>query len=174
LLPSKFPRISPELSVYRGFTRAVIVSVMAEKKGKQPEVGKEGRKPWTLREFGGKPVWDWLDLLLAPLVVDIVAAGLTAWFNAQQTARQNDIEDRRARAEQELAQQRAQDEALQAYLDQMSSLLLERNLRESEEDIEARTLARADANCAGKAGPKPQSSGHAVLSRSRADTGSRR
>jgi predicted YcjX-like family ATPase len=33
--------------------------------------------------------------------------------------------------------------AMSAYLDQMSSLLLERDLRESEEDSEVRTLARA-------------------------------
>jgi uncharacterized protein YjbI with pentapeptide repeats len=42
-----------------------------------------------------------------------------------------------------VAEQRAQDEALQAYLDQMSSLLLEKDLRTSEEDSEVRTLARA-------------------------------
>jgi uncharacterized protein YjbI with pentapeptide repeats len=39
--------------------------------------------------------------------------------------------------------QRAQDEALQAYLNQMSSLLLEKDLRTSKEDSEVRTLARA-------------------------------
>jgi len=103
----------------------------------------EGRKPWTRREIGGKEAWDWLDLLLVPLVLGIVAAGLTAWFNAQQNTRQNDIEDRRARAEREVAEQRAQDEALQAYLDQMSNLLLEKDLRNSEEDSETRILARA-------------------------------
>ena len=40
-------------------------------------------------------------------------------------------------------QQRAQDDALQGYLDQMSSLLLEEDLRASEEGSEVRTLARA-------------------------------
>jgi hypothetical protein len=39
------------------------------------------------------------------------------------------IENERAEAERELAEQRAQDEALQAYLDQMSQLMLDRNLR---------------------------------------------
>jgi hypothetical protein len=42
-----------------------------------------------------------------------------------------------------LAEQRAQDEALQAYLDQRSSLLLEKDLRKSEEGSEVRTLAQA-------------------------------
>jgi hypothetical protein len=53
------------------------------------------------------------------------------------------IENQRAEAERELAQQRAQDETLQAYLDQMGSLLLERDLRESEEDSDVRRLTRA-------------------------------
>jgi uncharacterized protein YjbI with pentapeptide repeats len=58
----------------------------------------------------------------------------------QQTAR----EERRADVERELAERRAQDEALQAYLDQMSDLLLAKDgLRESKEGSEVRTLARA-------------------------------
>jgi hypothetical protein len=64
-------------------------------------------------------------------------------FSLQQDARQQRVEDQRAEAERELAKERAQDEALQAYLDQMSNLLLEKNLRTSEEDSEVRTLARA-------------------------------
>jgi len=70
-------------------------------------------------------------------------AALGFWFTTQQDARQQQIENQRAEAERELAAQRAQDEALQAYLDQMGSLLLEKDLRNSEEDSEVRTLARA-------------------------------
>jgi uncharacterized protein YjbI with pentapeptide repeats len=54
------------------------------------------------------------------------------WFTTAQTKTQQKIEV-----------QRAQEAALQAYLDQMGNLLLTRNLRESEEDSEVRTLARA-------------------------------
>jgi uncharacterized protein YjbI with pentapeptide repeats len=64
-------------------------------------------------------------------------------FSWQQNARQNVLENNRAKAQQALQQQNAQDEALQAYLDQMSSLLLEKKLRESKSDSEVRTLARA-------------------------------
>src|SRR5215204_1529067 len=92
---------------------------------------------WT--GFQGKTVWDFLQLLIVPLM--LVAIGLV--FSLQQDARQQRVEDQRAAAERELAEQRAQDEALQAYLDQMSGLLLERDLRASEEDSEVRTLARA-------------------------------
>jgi uncharacterized protein YjbI with pentapeptide repeats len=86
---------------------------------------------------------DWLELLLVPFLVGVFAAGLTAWFNQQQNLRQQEIEDQRAAAERELAEQRAQDEALQAYLDQMGQLLLEKNLHDSEEGSEVRILARA-------------------------------
>jgi hypothetical protein len=54
---------------------------------------------------------------------------LFAW---QQDIRQYHIENKRAKAERELAKERAQDEALQAYLDEMSNLLLEKYLRTSE------------------------------------------
>jgi uncharacterized protein YjbI with pentapeptide repeats len=97
-----------------------------------------------------KTLWDWLQLLIVPLA--LVVIGLI--FTMLQDARQQDLEDQRvkqaqnienqrAKAEQELAVQRAQDEALQAYLDQVGTLLLEKDLRNSEEDSEVRTLARA-------------------------------
>jgi hypothetical protein len=92
---------------------------------------------WT--GFRGKTLWDFLQLLIVPLM--LVAIGLV--FSLQQDARQQRVEDQRAEAERELAVQRAQDEALQAYLDQMSGLLLERDLRASEKGSEVRTLARA-------------------------------
>jgi uncharacterized protein YjbI with pentapeptide repeats len=103
---------------------------------------------WT--GFRGKTVWNWLGLLIVPLAL----AGIGFWFTGQQDARQQRIEDQRAQqaqqienqraeAERELAEQRTQDEALQAYLSQMSSLILENELRESKEDSEVRTLARA-------------------------------
>jgi hypothetical protein len=65
--------------------------------------------------------------------------GIGFLFEMQQADRQRATETQ----QQELAEQRAQDEALQAYLNQMSSLLLERDLRASGEDSELRTLARA-------------------------------
>jgi len=95
------------------------------------------RRSWT--GFQGKTVWDFLQLLIVPLM--LVAIGLV--FALQQDARQQRVEDQRADAERKLAAQRAQDEALQAYFDQMNTLLLEHNLRHSEEDSGVRTLARA-------------------------------
>jgi uncharacterized protein YjbI with pentapeptide repeats len=54
-------------------------------------------------------LWDWLKLLVVPLVI----AGAGIWFNRQQRER-----------ELEIAERRTQDEALQAYLDQMSAMLI--------------------------------------------------
>jgi hypothetical protein len=83
-------------------------------------------RTWT--GLGDKTLWDWLQLLIVPLVLVIGGFSLTTL----QDARQRAIED-----------QRAQDTALQAYLDQMGNFLLEKDLRTSKEDSEVRTLARA-------------------------------
>jgi hypothetical protein len=87
------------------------------------------KRLWARTGFGDKTLWDLLQLLIVPLAL----AGIGFWFSTQQDARQQAVEE-----------QRAQDEALQAYLDQMSSLMIGKNsLRESEEGSEVRTLARA-------------------------------
>ncbi len=86
-----------------------------------------------------KTLWDWLQLFIVPLA--LAAIGL--WFAAQQDFRQQQIEEQRAESEREIEEQRAQDAALQAYLDQMSQLMLGGDLRGSEEGSEVRTLARA-------------------------------
>jgi uncharacterized protein YjbI with pentapeptide repeats len=89
--------------------------------------------------FRGMTVRDWLQLLIVPLAL----LGIGFLFSVQQDARQQTIEDQRAKAERELAKQRAQGEALQAYLSQRSQLILEEHLRNSDADSELRTLARA-------------------------------
>src|SRR5215216_6692159 len=97
-----------------------------------------------------KKFWHYLDLLIVPVVI----AGGVAIFNWMQSERERKAEAKQQERERvaevasrnralEVENQRAQDEALQAYLDQMSTLLLDRNLRSPEEDSEVRTLARA-------------------------------
>ena len=111
---------------------------MAEGKGTPTaEQENESDKPPSWRKrlsartgFGDKTLWDLLQLLIVPLALAVI--GFV--FTMQQDQRQQQIENQRAQAERELAEQRAQDEALQAYLDQMSSLLLEKDLRQSEGD----------------------------------------
>jgi uncharacterized protein YjbI with pentapeptide repeats len=102
------------------------------------------RKPYRRRRwrsylgFRGKTVWDLLPIGIAFLIPLVIALG--TW---RIPAGQGKLEDQRAQVEQELAEQRAQDEALQAYLGQMGTLMLEKDLRNSKEDSEVRTLARA-------------------------------
>jgi hypothetical protein len=66
--------------------------------------------------FRGMTVRNWLELLIVPLVL----VGIGLLFEMQQANRQQAMEEQ----QQALAEQRAQDEALQAYLSQMSTLLL--------------------------------------------------
>ena len=63
---------------------------------------------------------DWLPIVGALPIPLVIAAG--TWGITWQ---QGKIEEQRAQADRELSEQRAQDEALRAYLDQLSTLLLE-------------------------------------------------
>ena len=78
----------------------------------------------------GITLWEWLKLLIVPAVI----AGGGVWFNRQQRQR-----------ELEIAEERAQDEALQAYLDQMSQMPTdkERPLRRARPGDNLSTVARA-------------------------------
>jgi uncharacterized protein YjbI with pentapeptide repeats len=82
---------------------------------------------------------EWLQLLIVPFAL----VSISFLFTMQQDARQRQIEDQRAQAERNLAEQRAQDATLQAYLDQMSTLMLNRNLLESEPSDPTFALAQA-------------------------------
>jgi hypothetical protein len=105
-----------------------VVTEQEKKPDKRPPWWK---RLWGWTKFGEKSGWEYLQLLSA-LAIPVVVAGATAWLTWQQSATQTQIEE-----------QRAQGAALQAYLDQMSSLLLGKHLRASEEESEVRTLARA-------------------------------
>src|SRR5215208_1265471 len=88
-----------------------------------------------------KTVWDWMQLLIVPVVLAIV----TIVFTVYQEGRLSRIEQQRAQNALQVAEERAQAAELQDYLDQMGSLLLnkDRPLRQSKERDEVRTLARA-------------------------------
>jgi uncharacterized protein YjbI with pentapeptide repeats len=75
-----------------------------------------------------KTLWDWMSLFIIPLI--LTAGGV--WFSWTQTQVTNETENGRA-----------QDTALQAYLDQMSELILEKDLNDSKKNSKVRTLARA-------------------------------
>src|SRR5215207_5265515 len=85
-------------------------------------------KGWSRRDSGGMMLRGWLPIVGALLVPFVIALGIWAI-----TWQLDKLENQRAEAERELAEQRAQDEVLQAYLDQMSLLILDRNLLEVEQ-----------------------------------------
>jgi uncharacterized protein YjbI with pentapeptide repeats len=81
----------------------------------------------TEQSQSGKTLWDWLQLLIVPLVLAI--GGF--WFSQmQKTTEQRSTTDNQREA------------ALQAYINEMSELLLHEKLRESAGDDEVRTIAR--------------------------------
>ncbi len=97
----------------------------------------------------GKSLWDWLQLLIIPIM--LVIGGF--WLNQIQKSREEKTTQQRAEIERKAAEQRAKTEReialdkqredlLQAYLDRMSELLLEKNLRLSQPESEVRNVAR--------------------------------
>jgi Pentapeptide repeats (8 copies) len=80
----------------------------------------------------GVTLWDWIKLLIVPAAI----AGAGLWFNAQQRER-----------EQRIADNRAQHDSLQAYIDGMSQLLTETDreqpLHSARPGDSLSTLARA-------------------------------
>ena len=105
------------------------------------------RPPWWVRlwkwsGFAQKSGWNWLELLSA-LAIPVVLAVAGLYFQSQLDQRQRQIEERRAALEREIEERRAQHATLQAYLDQMGTLLLDRDLRNASEDSDVRRLARA-------------------------------
>jgi hypothetical protein len=96
------------------------------------------RISWT--RFASKTFWDWLDLLIIPAVLAIGAF----LFNRAERRSEQRIATQRAETDRQIADERSQESALQTYLDRMTELLLrEPSLRNSQEDDEVRTVARA-------------------------------
>jgi uncharacterized protein YjbI with pentapeptide repeats len=83
-----------------------------------------------------RTLWDWMSLLLVPLMIAGIASFFTWWQNNSQQAQE---ERQRAR----LAESQAQFTSVQAYLDQMNNLMLEKGLLLSEEGDTVFTLAQA-------------------------------
>jgi uncharacterized protein YjbI with pentapeptide repeats len=101
--------------------------------------GYQARPGWV--GVANKKFWDYLELLIVPAAL---AIGVYLLNRAQQE-RERRVEEARGERELEVENQRAQDEALQAYLDQMSQLLIdkERPLHRSQRGDSLSTVARA-------------------------------
>jgi Pentapeptide repeats (8 copies) len=92
---------------------------------------------WT--GFGEKKLWDWQTLLFVPITVALIASLITLY----QTTRQQEVEALRTKEAQQLEALRAERATMQAYLEHMGMLLLEKDLRTEDENSDVRLLARA-------------------------------
>jgi hypothetical protein len=96
----------------------------------------------------GKTLWDWLQLLIVPLALAVVALvfQLANARTERQIAQQRYEQDKQIAAEryendQYIALDKQRDDLLQTYLDRMSELLLKENLRTSPSE-EVQNVAR--------------------------------
>ena len=84
-----------------------------------------------------KTLWDWLELLVVPIVLALVAV----WFSAQERKDDRLAAEQRAQIDREIATDRLQDAALQAYYDKMTELLLNEELRNAPAGAEVISIA---------------------------------
>lgn len=85
---------------------------------------KATREEITVRE---KKLWDWLELLIIPV---LLAGGAALLTNA------------RIKADREAAEDKQREDRLQTYYDRMTELLLKEDLRDSKPEHEVRSIAR--------------------------------
>jgi hypothetical protein len=100
-------------------------------------VGSAYRFEWSATGFLNKSLWDWLQLLVVPLVLAVVA--LVFQFANTRTERQ--IAQQRYEQDKKIALDKQHEDLLQAYLDRISELLLKESLRTSPSE-EVRNVAR--------------------------------
>lgn len=94
---------------------------------------------WRWTGFFNKTLWEWMQLLIVPLVLTI--GGF--FFNLTTSRNEQKNLQSRVQVEYEIALDNQRETLLQAYLDRMSDLLLNNHLRESEVSDEVRYIARA-------------------------------
>ena len=85
-----------------------------------------------------RTLWDWLQLL----VVSAMIAGVGLWFSGEQGEAQRKSAESVAQGQRDAEDRRAQDTALQSYVDQMSTLMEGGKLRNSPPGSDERALAR--------------------------------
>jgi hypothetical protein len=82
---------------------------------------------WRWTALSGRNLWDWIDLLIVPLGLALVALLFNSW---------------RSTREQELEAEHQREQALRDYLDAMTELMLEHHLPRSGSEEPVRTVAR--------------------------------
>jgi hypothetical protein len=96
---------------------------------------------WKWTGLPKRTLWDWLALLIVPAVLAVGGYLLTE----RQRALDRELSTRQAETDRELADERRQDDTLQAYLDGMSQLLTDKEqpLHSAQSGDNRSTVARA-------------------------------
>jgi hypothetical protein len=107
------------------------------------------KKDRILRSTGlhDKTLWDWLQLLVVPIVIALLAGLFTTvqivYQQAAEERLQSRITEQNAEIQRFIEEQRSQSASIGAYLDLMTQLLLENHLKDSKEDSVVRAIAQA-------------------------------
>ena len=95
--------------------------------------------PWTEKQLLGKSLWEWISLLLVPLLIGVA----TVWVTNRQTDAQNALSEQQYRSSQQIAQQESWDGIMAEYQDKIGDLLLTYGLKESPPKSIIREVARS-------------------------------
>jgi hypothetical protein len=93
---------------------------------------------WSGTGFLNKTLWDWLQLLIIPVALAIIALV----FQLANARTEREIAKKRYDQDQQIALDKQRQDLLQTYLDRMSELLLKEMLRSSADDAEVRNVAK--------------------------------
>lgn len=85
-----------------------------------------------------RTLWDWLELLIIPAVLAFAAL----FFNRAERKNELKMAEERTRSDRAIAADYMQEDLLQAYIDHMTELLLDKGLRTSAPDDEIRYIVR--------------------------------
>lgn len=86
-----------------------------------------------------KTLWDWMQLLLVPIMLAI--GGF--WLNQLQKGREERIEAQRDKTDRDIAADNQREAALQSYIDKIGELLLHERLGDSQSNPQVENVARA-------------------------------
>lgn len=142
--PTAEPRRAPKRGRGQGWVVAIaVLGVIVGVIGVILYYGYTTRPGWV--GVACKRFWDYLDLLIVPAAIAIGVAIL----NSMQSERQRNAEDEQKQRELGIEAQRAQDQALQAYLDQLTQLLVTQRDQELirlqvDDDVRQVVHARSD------------------------------
>jgi len=123
----------------------------------QPQPSPRNRQSWTEKVLAGKTLWDWMSLLLVPLLVGIGTIVVTAQqtdaqnalsqqlhnLDQRQHASDQSIAEQQHTSDQNIAQQARYDGLLKNYRDGIDTLLLTSGLRTAPLGSDVRRIAHS-------------------------------